>query len=126
MFGRPAIEDRWLGFRDAANYYQPLFAWESAEWAAGRIPLWNAGDNCGTPAIADATSSVFYPGKVVFLLPLRFELRFHLYLVLHVLLAAGGAYWLARSWKCSREAAVLAATSYSLGGTSAGPVPRPR
>jgi hypothetical protein len=116
MFGRPAIEDRWLAFRDAANYYQPLFAWESEEWAAGRIPLWNPGDNCGTPAIADATSSVFYPGKAVFLLPLNFELRFHLYLVLHVLLAAGGAYWLARGWNCSRQAAALAAIAYSLGG----------
>ena len=116
MFGRPASEDRWLAFRDAANYYQPLFAWEAEEWAAGRIPLWNPGDNCGTPAVADATSSVFYPGKVIFLLPLGFELRFHLYVVLHVILAAAAAYWLARGWQCSREAAALAATAYSLGG----------
>jgi hypothetical protein len=116
MFGRPAIEDRWLAFRDAANYYQPLFAWEAEQWAAGRIPLWNPSDNCGTPAVADATSSVFYPGKMIFLLPLRFELRFHLYIVLHVVLAAGAAYWLARGWKYSHEAAALAATAYALGG----------
>ncbi len=116
LFGKPACEDRWLAFRDAANYYQPLFAWEASEWSAGRLPLWNPLDNGGIPAVADATSSAFYPGKLVFLVPCDFQLRLHLYIVSHVILAAGATYQVTRRWGCSRHAASLAAVCYALGG----------
>ncbi|HUG66903.1 MAG TPA: hypothetical protein VMM76_04065 [Pirellulaceae bacterium] len=116
-FGEVLFRDRSFGFRDAANYYYPLFEWECHEWRAGRLPLWNPLDDGGTPVLADTTSSVLYPGKLVFALPINFRLRYHLYITVHILLAAGMAYHLARHWQCSLEASGLAAISYAFGGS---------
>lgn len=116
-FGSVLFRDRSFGFRDAANYYYPLFEWECHEWRAGRLPLWNPLDNGGTPVLAETTSSVLYPGKLVFALPVSYRLRYHLYVTAHILLAAGMAYRLARHWTCSREASTLAALSYAFGGS---------
>lgn len=116
FFGSVLFQDRAFGFRDAANYYDPLFEWQCKEWGAGRIPLWNPLDNAGTPVLAETSSSVLYPGKIVFTLPLSYRLRYNLYVTLHVLLAVGTAYKLARRWGSSTEAAGLAAISYAFGG----------
>ena len=115
-FGQTLWGDRTLGFRDAANYFFPLFEWQCSEWAAGRIPLWNPHDNCGMPVVGDATSSVFYPAKLIFALPIEFVRRYNLYVSLHVLLAAATAYALARRFDASRIAAGLCAVSYAFGG----------
>src|SRR5688572_14410632 len=88
MFGPVFWNGEVFAFRDAANFYYPLFEWQCSEWGAGRIPLWNPYDNLGSAVLADATSSVLYPGKLVFALPLDFARRFNLYITLHVLLAA--------------------------------------
>ena len=116
-FGSVLFRDQSFGFRDAANYYYPLFEWECSEWRAGRVPLWNPLDNGGVPVLADTTSSVLYPGKLVFALPISFRLRYHLYVTAHILLAAGMAYRMARHWRCSVEASGLAALSYAFGGS---------
>lgn len=116
LFGLALISDRSFAFRDAAHFYYPLFEWCAREWGAGRVPLWNPQENIGAPVLADASSSVFYPGKLVFALPVSFALRFKLYAVGHVLLAAAGSYCLARTWQASRTAAAVAALAFSCGG----------
>ncbi|MCA9141789.1 MAG: hypothetical protein KDB05_03345 [Planctomycetales bacterium] len=116
-FGSVLFRDRSFGFRDAANYYYPLFEWECGEWRTGRLPLWNPLDNGGTPVLADTTSSVLYPGKILFVLPVSYRLRYHLYVTAHILLAAGMAYRLARHWRYSLEGSGLAAISYAFGGS---------
>jgi len=116
-FGSAMCTDRGFAFRDAAHFYYPLFEWTNRQWASGRIPLWNPQENCGLPVLADGTSSVFYPGKLVFALPLSYAWNFKLYTTLHVLLAAAVAYMLARRWKVSPCAAGLAAVSYAFGGS---------
>src|SRR5437870_4535473 len=70
LFGPVLFTDRSFAMRDAAHFYHPLFEWTASEWGAGRVPLWNPDENCGVPVVADASSSVFYPGKLVFALPL--------------------------------------------------------
>ena len=117
FFGAVLFQGRSFGFRDAANFYYPLFQWETQEWAAGRIPLWNPLDDTGTPVFAETTSSVLYPGKVVFALPISYRLRYHVYVTMHVLLAAAMAYVLARRWRASVEAAGLAGLAYGFGGS---------
>ena len=92
LFGPVLVTDRSFAMRDAAHFYYPLFEWCCREWAAGRVPLWNPYENCGLPVLADATSSVFYPGKLLFLLPVDFALRYKLYVIGHVVLAAVGSY----------------------------------
>src|SRR5439155_6773518 len=116
LFGPALATDRSFAMRDAGHFYHPLFQWCCREWAAGRVPLWNPQENCGLPVLADATSSVFYPGKLLFAMPLDFAITYKLYIILHVILAAACSYWLARSWKASHAAAALAAISYSCGG----------
>lgn len=119
LFGPALASDSSFAMRDAGHFYYPLFQWTSGEWGAGRAPLWNQLDAGGTPVVADASSSVFYPGKLVFALPVSFALRFKLYAVAHVLLAAFGGYRLARRCGGSTQAAVLAAVGYSCGGSVA-------
>ena len=116
LFGAVLITDRSLAMRDAAHFYYPLFEWCCGEWAAGRVPLWNLYENCGVPVLADATSSVFYPGKLVFLLPVSFALRYKLYVIGHVVLAALSSFVTARAWKASPSAAAVAAIAYAFGG----------
>ncbi|MEX2173451.1 MAG: hypothetical protein WD872_03760 [Pirellulaceae bacterium] len=117
LFGPVLFSDRLFAMRDAGHYYYPLFQWSAAEWGAGRIPLWNPLENGGTAIHADPTASLFYPGKLLFALPVDFALRFKLYVVGHVVLCAVAAYWLARHWQGSRYAAALAALSYACGGS---------
>ena len=105
-----------FAFRDAAHFYYPLFELIRDEWAAGRVPLWNPYENLGMPLAANPAASVFYPGKLIFALPLEFGWAYRLYVVGHVLLAAGGAYVLARRWKASTPAAGAGALSYAFCG----------
>ena len=77
LFGPAIISGRPLLFRDSAHFYYPLFEWCCREWSAGRVPLWNPYENCGLPVLADATSSIFYPGKLIFTLPLSYNACFN-------------------------------------------------
>jgi hypothetical protein len=104
-------------FRDAAHYYYPLLRFVGGEWKAGRVPLWNPYENLGVPLAGNATSGAFYPGMLVFLLPIGFDGAYRLYVMGHVLLAAWGAYGLGRHWKGSVEGAGLGAMSYAFGGS---------
>jgi hypothetical protein len=105
-----------FAFRDAAHFYYPLFEFIRGEWAAGRVPLWNPYENLGQPLAADATSSVFYPGKLIFALPLSYAWAYKMYILGHVLLAATAAYTLARHWQASIAAAGVCALSYAFSG----------
>lgn len=109
--------DHIFGYRDAGLFYFPLFQLVRNEWLSGRVPLWNPWLNAGQPLAAAATSSVFYPGQVLFLLPLPFNVTFNAYFWLHLLLAAGGAWTLARGQGRSTGAAGLAALGYTFSGT---------
>ena len=116
LFGGALLRGDVLAGRDVSNFYYPLFQWECRQWREGRVPLWSPQDNLGMPLLADGSSSVFYPGKLVFALPLDFARRFTLYVVLHLVCAAWAAYFAARRFGASVEAAGLAAVSYTFGG----------
>jgi len=117
LFGRVLSTDQMFLFRDAGHYYFPLFRLVSEQWAAGIIPLWNPTENGGQPLLASATASIFYPGKLVFTLPLGYATCFKLYVVGHVVLCCITSYLLARSWNRSTLASGLAACSYAFSGT---------
>ncbi len=106
------------GFRDSTQLYYPLFEFIDSVRASGEIPLWNPYDNFGAPLLADGTSSVMYPGKLIFFRRvLEYPARYGIYLAIHVLIAAAGTYWLARTLKASPAGATLAAISYAFGGS---------
>jgi hypothetical protein len=117
LFGPVLLTDRSLAMRDAAHFYHPLLEWTSSRWLDGKPPLWNPYENTGLPLLADASSSLFYPGRLLLLLPIEFSWRYKLYVAAHVVLAALGSYLLARHWQASVQAAAAAAIAYSCGGS---------
>jgi len=106
-----------IAFRDGAHFYPPLFEYIQSEWRAGRIPLWNPYENLGQPLLANPVSSVFYPGKLVYFLPITTYHAYHLYVIGHFLLAALTCYRLAQRFNGSRPAAMIATLSYVFGGS---------
>lgn len=116
VFQDVMLRGRLLSYRDTLQFYYPLFDYLQREWEAGRIPLWNPYTNGGEPILALGTSSVLYPLKLLFFLPLSYWARFHLYVLVHVAIAAGTCGWTARQWGASRPAATLAALSYAFSG----------
>ena len=117
MFGGVLATSSLLAYRDASHFFAHLFQLINTEWSAGRIPLWNPYNNCGTPLLANATSSVFYPGKLIFLLPVPYAWCYNLYVILHVVLAGWFAYKLSRNWATSQSGAAICAISYAFSGT---------
>ncbi len=117
LFGPVLVADRSLAMRDAGHFYHPLLKWTSREWLRDGPPLWNPYENTGMPLLADASSSLFYPGRLLLLAPIDFTWRYKLYVIGHVVLAALGSYLLARQWQASRPAAAAAAIAYSCGGS---------
>ncbi len=105
-----------FAFRDAAHFYHPLFQYIRSEWGAGRLPLWNPYENLGGPLVAENTSSVFYPGKLLFALPFDFTWLYSLYIVAHVVLAVATSYRLARHLRASVLGASMGALSYAFAG----------
>jgi hypothetical protein len=104
-----------FAFRDAARFYYPLYHRVQEEWGAGRLPLWEPGQNGGTPLLGSPMAAVLYPGKVLFALaPYAWAVR--LYVVAHVILAFWAMLALARCWGVSRTGATLAGLCYAFGG----------
>lgn len=116
LFASALVGGEVCAYRDAGHFYYPLFQLVRDYWDAGRAPLWNPYENCGVPLLASGTASAFYPGQLLFQFPLAYAWAFNAYLVLHVLLAAAGAYRLARHWQTDVAGAGLAALSYAFGG----------
>ncbi|MBN1912495.1 MAG: hypothetical protein JW818_22425, partial [Pirellulales bacterium] len=116
MFADVLFADRLFGFRDAAHFYYPLFQFIQDQWAAGHVPVWNPYENGGVPLAGDLAASVFYPGKLIFALPIGFAWAYKVYIIGHMLLAVFWAYRLARAWRASVEAAGLCAISYAFSG----------
>src|SRR3984885_15405136 len=94
---RPVLfEDGQFVHFDAAFFYYPLYQRVQQEWAAGRWPLWDPGQNGGTPLLAIPMAAVLYPGKVLYaLLPYAWAAR--LYVIVHICIAFFGVLALARS-----------------------------
>lgn len=116
IFGTALTTDQVFVFRDAAHFYYPLFEWTANQWQLGQVPLWNPLEDLGAPVVADSTSSVFYPGKLLFFLPGPFGFWYKAFIVIHVLLCGLTSFRLARHWHCHVSAATLAAVSYALSG----------
>lgn len=119
LFGPVLFLDRSFAMRDAAHFYHPLFEWTTSQWRSGRFPLWNPYENCGIPLLADASSSLLYPPKLLFLLPVDFNLLYKVYVVGHVFWAAWGMFRLGKAWDRSDPASTLAAIAYACGGNVA-------
>jgi hypothetical protein len=106
--------DRQFAYRDATQYYYPLYQKVQQEWNAGRWPLWEREENAGMPLLGNPTAAVLYPGKLIFaIMPYSWGAR--VYIMAHSALAFLTMLILMRSWQTSWVGSVLSALSYCFG-----------
>ena len=117
IFASSFFSEREFAFRDISHYYVPYWGYIHQQWADDGLPWWNSLEENGRPLAADATASVFYPGQLMFFLPLSLLVASKLYIYLHVLLAAVNCFWAARAVGISRDSSVFAAIAYAFGGS---------
>ena len=105
---------RQFGYRDAAQYYYPLYQRVQEEWNAGRWPPKASEENAGMLPWENPTAAVLYPGKLIFaMMPYAWGAR--VYIVAHTALAFVSMLVLMRSWRISWVGSALSALSYSFG-----------
>src|SRR5262245_40958503 len=117
VFSDVIFQDRNFVYRDASQFYYPLLRLVKDEWQAGRWPLWNPKENAGMALLGNPASAVLYPPRIVIFqwLPLSYAAAYKSYTLVHVALCALAAWVLARHWRFSEFAAVLAAMTYAFG-----------
>lgn len=82
-------------------------------WKAAQLPLWNTYSGFGSPLVADIQAAVFSPLRIgAYLFPSAST--YNLTVVFEVVLAAVGAYALARSVNIARYAAIFAGLTYAI------------
>lgn len=113
-FRRPLFLDENFVFRDAGHFYYPYFQIQIDQWRQGRVPAWNPYENGGEPLAANPTASVFYPGKLIFVLD--YATAYKWYLMAHLALAGLACFVAARGFGVSTAGAVLAGVSYAFSG----------
>lgn len=104
-----------IGGIDIASQLWWTMSFIKSEFAAGRLPLWNPHYYCGHPFLANPSTSVFYPATLLFIafpLPWAFTLD----MLLHLFLAATGAYVFTFRLTRSKQAGLIAALVYALSG----------
>lgn len=101
--------------RDITAYYYPAKKILREIVLSGHFPYWNPWFSAGQPMAANPEHEVFYPLTWLILLP-RFDLAFHLLILVHVYIALFAMYALLRSLHLGRPAAVLGAIPFGLGG----------
>jgi len=106
-----------FAYRDSLHFYPPLYRLVADEWLAGRVPLWNPLANCGQPLAGMGSAGAFYPPQILLTMLLPDGTSLNVYCILHLALAATGAYLLARDQGCSRPAATVAGLTYAFGGS---------
>lgn len=113
LFWRVILADHRFAFRDASHFYLPLYEYLAPRLAAGALPLWNPLDQTGVPVAGEASTALFYPMTVLFWVGLSTAHALSAYVLLHLAIAAAGAWCLARTVGIRPSAASLAALGYA-------------
>lgn len=116
FFQKSVFSDSLPLFRDGANLYYPLWLFMREQFYAGVWPWWNPYLVLGTPLAAEGVAGAFYPGILVFLVPLPYRWCYLLFLLAHMALAGWGAFRLGRRLGVSPPAACWAAFAYPFSG----------
>ena len=107
------------GLYDVHRYFGPLAFYMDSCIHSGQFPFWNPLTYCGMPYAANPQVSALYPPNLLRSLltfaPTPYRTQFGLVALmgLHLLLAFGGTYLLARSHRMSRSGAWAAALAFT-------------
>lgn len=100
---------------DSVGQFYPWRHFASEELRAGRIPLWNPYQFCGTPFVGNSQSAVFYPGNLLYwLMPTAQAAGWNV--ILHLCMAAGFMFAFLRSLGLSRPSAGLGGIAFAFSG----------
>ena len=107
------------GLYDVHRYFGPLAFYMDACIHSGQFPFWNPLTYCGMPYAANPQVAALYPPNVLrsvlTFAPTPYRTQFGLVVLmgLHLLLAFGGTWLLARSHRISRSGAWTAALAFT-------------
>ena len=101
--------------RDLYQYYYPAKHVIRDTILGGELPVWNRFFAAGQPMAANPEYEVWYPLQALILLP-SYELGFQLHILIHLYIAAFGAYFLMRGLGRSVTAATFVALTFAIGG----------
>ena len=104
-------------FRDLITYTYPLKYSLAKSLQAGELPLWDRHIASGFPLLAAFQPGVFYLPNLIFYVSSFFD-AVRLLFFIHYLIAAGGTYCLCRWWKYPIHLSIIAATLFTIGGTT--------
>jgi hypothetical protein len=110
---------RLSGLYDVHRYFGPLAFYMDTCIQSGEFPLWNPVSYCGMPYAANPQVAALYPPNLLrsalTFAPTPYRTQFGLVVLmgLHLLLAFGGTYLLARSHRISRSGAWTAALAFT-------------
>ncbi len=97
---------------DLCNLFYPAYEFYREHIFQRTLPLWNHYAGCGEPFLPDVQRGVFYPLNLIYLV-LPTKRGIVVSACLHVFIAGIGAYGLAREWRLSRTASLLAGIAYA-------------
>lgn len=116
LFGDVLSGRKFFAFRDSMHFFPPLYRLVADEWRSGRVPLWNPWLNGGQPLAATNTAGVFYPPQLLLTWLLPDGVSLTVLMLVHLALAAGAAFSLARDEGASRPASLVAALCFAGSG----------
>lgn len=120
------LDRQWISNSDLSDLFYPQRHLVAEEWRAGRLPLWNPYSNAGEPLLAQIEPAALYPLSALLLLEggeVSYDAVQRL-LVLHYVVAAWGAYFLARAVVGGRGPALFAGAIFACSGFLTGYVPK--
>jgi len=97
---------------DAISQFYPWRVFYARSMRAGRIPLWNPHQLCGTPFLANGQSACLYPPNLIFLVvdPVT---GFTIFAALHLFFAQVFMYWMMRELGRKEFGGVVAAIVFA-------------
>lgn len=117
FFNRMAFSNLILARGDTFLYFYPYWTAAAEALRAGRVPLWNPDLFMGAPFLANSQGGFFYPLNWPVWLALPTPYAVGASILLHLLIAALGAYLAGRrTLALGRVAALFAAALFALGG----------
>ncbi|MBX3423788.1 MAG: hypothetical protein KF752_19705 [Pirellulaceae bacterium] len=103
-------------FRDGYHFYYPQYHWLDQCYQRGEyFPKWNAAEGLGTSVAGQPTWQLYYPLRLVWLIPgFGLSQRFGLFVLVHFIVSVCGILRLARTLQVSVAASWLAALAFTL------------
>jgi hypothetical protein len=104
-----------LYFRDVPRFFYPMRFYAAQRIKALETPLWNPYIFCGTPFLANWHSACFYPLSAIYYI-LPFERGFHIYMVVHFILAGLFMWLFLRALGLAPPSSFIGAAAFAFSG----------